>query len=83
MVLIVKRSDHEMICLPDGGEIPGREKQMIQTSKLLRTFLWNPYALQVIDATPCQKERCSRPLTISEILLLRSLLGAEREVKQC
>jgi hypothetical protein len=76
MILLVDRSDHEMIWLPDGDEVPDREKHMIQNPKLMLTFVWNPHEFQVVDAM--QQERCSRPPTISEIFSLGSLLGVER-----
>jgi hypothetical protein len=86
MVILVDRSDSEMIWLPGGDEVPDREKRMIQSRKLMLMFAWNPDRFQVVDAMPChvmpyEKERCSRPSTISEIFSSRSLLNIEREVK--
>jgi hypothetical protein len=78
MVLFVDRSDYEMIWLPDGDEIPDREKHMIQSPKLMLTVVWNPHGFQVVDAVSCQKERFSRPSNISEIFSPRLLLGMER-----
>jgi hypothetical protein len=72
MVLFVDRSDHEMIWLPYGDEVPEREKYMIQSPILMLTFVWNPYGFQVVDAMPDQKDKCSRPPTISERFSLRS-----------
>jgi hypothetical protein len=70
-------TDHEMTWLPDGDEGPDREKHMIQSPKLMPMCVWNPQGFQVIDSIPCQKERCSRPPTISEIFTPRSLLSVE------
>jgi hypothetical protein len=54
MILLVDRSDHEMIWLPDGDgdEISDREKHMIESPKLMPAFVWNPHAFQVVDAMP-------------------------------
>jgi hypothetical protein len=41
-----------MIWLPDGDEISDREKHMIQSPKLMLTFLWNPPVFQVVDVMP-------------------------------
>jgi hypothetical protein len=81
MVLLLDRSDHSMIWLPDGDEVPDREKHMIQSPKLMLTFVWNPHGLQVVDIMPWQQERCSRPPTISDIFSPKSLLRVERDVK--
>jgi hypothetical protein len=84
MVLLVDKSDHEMIWLPDGDEDRDREKHMIQSPKLMQSFIWNLHGFQVVDtkpAMPFRKERCSRPPTMSEIFSPRSLLGVERDVK--
>jgi hypothetical protein len=42
-----------MIYLPDGDEVPNREKQVIQSPKLMLTFIWNLQGFQVVDAIPC------------------------------
>jgi hypothetical protein len=77
MVLLVDRSDHEMIWLPNGEEILNQEKHRIQSPKLMPTFVWNLHGLQIVDAMRCQKERCSWLLTISEIFSPRSFRGVE------
>jgi hypothetical protein len=41
-----------MISLPDGDKIPDREKQMIQSPKLMPTFVWNPQGFQIVDGMP-------------------------------
>jgi hypothetical protein len=41
-----------MTWLPDGCEIPGREKHMIQSPKLMPVFVWNPHGFQIVDAMP-------------------------------
>jgi hypothetical protein len=41
-----------MICLPDGDEVLNREKHMIQSPKLMLTFIWNPHGFQVVDVMP-------------------------------
>jgi hypothetical protein len=41
MVLLVNRSGHEMIWLPDGDVVPDRTKHIIQTSKLMPKFVQN------------------------------------------
>jgi hypothetical protein len=33
-------------------EVPDREKHMIQSPKLMLTFIWNPHGCQVVDAMP-------------------------------
>jgi hypothetical protein len=43
MVLLVDKSDHEMIWLPDGDEVPDREKHMIDSQKLMLMFFGNPH----------------------------------------
>jgi hypothetical protein len=58
-------------------EVPDREKYMIQSPKLMFTFVWNPHGFHVVDAMPCQKERYSRPPIMSEIFPLRSLLDVQ------
>jgi hypothetical protein len=50
MVLLVDRSDHEMIWLPDGDEAPDQEKHMIQSPKLVSKCVRNPDGFQVVDA---------------------------------
>jgi hypothetical protein len=82
MILRVDRSDHEIIWLPDGDEVPDREKHMIHNPKLMLTFVWNPYGFQVVDAMPYRKETSSRPLTISEIFSPKSSLGVEWRERQ-
>jgi hypothetical protein len=52
MVLLVERSDHEMIWLPDGDEVPDQEKHMIQSPKLILTFVCDPHGFQVVGAMP-------------------------------
>jgi hypothetical protein len=39
-----------MIWLPDGDEVPDREKHMIQSPELMLMFVWNPDGFQVVDA---------------------------------
>jgi hypothetical protein len=34
-------------------QVPDREKHMIQSPKLMRTFVWNLHGFQVVDAMPC------------------------------
>jgi hypothetical protein len=46
-----------MIWLPDGDEIPDREKRKIQSPKLMLTFVWNPHGFQVVDAMQCHAKR--------------------------
>jgi hypothetical protein len=58
MVLLVNRSDHEIIWLPDGDEVPDREKHMIQSPKLMQTFVWNPHGFQIVDAMQCNAMQC-------------------------
>jgi hypothetical protein len=41
-----------MIWLSDGDEIPDRQKHMIQSPKLMLTFVWNPHGFQVVDTIP-------------------------------
>jgi hypothetical protein len=41
-----------MIWLPDGDEVPDRQKRMIQNLKLMRTFVWTRHVFQVADAMP-------------------------------
>jgi hypothetical protein len=81
MVLLVHRSDHEMIWLPDGDEVLDPKKHMIQSPKLMLTFVWNPHRFQVVDAMPCPQARYSRPPTTSEIFSRTSLLDVETDVK--
>jgi hypothetical protein len=50
-------ADHEMTWLPDGDEVPDREKHMIQSPKLMLTFVWNLHEFQVVDATACHAKR--------------------------
>jgi hypothetical protein len=52
MVLLVDRSDHEMIWLPDGDNVVDQKKHITQSPKLMLQFVWNPYGLQVVDAMP-------------------------------
>jgi hypothetical protein len=59
-------------------EVSDREKPMIQSPKLMQTFMWNPHGFQVVDAMPSQNERSSRSPTRSEIFPPRSLFGMER-----
>jgi hypothetical protein len=47
-----------MIRLPDGDEVPDREKHMIQSPNLMRTFVWNPHGFQVVNAMPCHAMPC-------------------------
>jgi hypothetical protein len=87
MVLLIDKSDHKMIWLPDGDQVPDREKHVIQNPKLMLTLVWNLHGFQVVDVMPCrampsQKERRSRPPKISEIFSLRSLLGVERNERR-
>jgi hypothetical protein len=82
MVPLDDRSDHEMIWLPDGDEVPDREKHMIQSPTLMLMFVWNPHGFQVVDAMSRQKERYSHPPPISEIFSLGSLLGVGRDVNE-
>jgi hypothetical protein len=42
-----------MIWLLDGDEVLDREKRMIQSPKLMLTFVWNPHGFQVVDIMPC------------------------------
>jgi hypothetical protein len=78
MVQLVDRSDQKVIWLPDGDEVPDRENHMIESPKLMLTFVWNPHGFQIVDAIPCQEENFSQPPTMSEIFSPRSLLGVER-----
>jgi hypothetical protein len=57
MVLLIDRSEHEMIWLPEGDDIPNREKHMIQSPKWMLMFVWNPHGFQVVDAMRCHVER--------------------------
>jgi hypothetical protein len=41
-----------MIWLPDREEVLDREKHMIQSQKLMLTFLWNPHGFQIVDTMP-------------------------------
>jgi hypothetical protein len=41
-----------MTWLPDGDEISDREKSLIQSPKLMLTFVWNPHGFQIVDAMP-------------------------------
>jgi hypothetical protein len=50
MVLLVGRSYHEMIWLPDGNEVPDRKKHMIYSPKLVLMFACNPHGFQVVDS---------------------------------
>jgi hypothetical protein len=63
MVLVVDRSDHEMIWLPDGDEICDWERPMIQNPKLMLTSVWNPHGFQVVDAMSCHAMSCHAMLT--------------------
>jgi hypothetical protein len=58
MVMLVDRSDHEMIWLPDGDDVPDRAKDMIQSSKLMPKFLWNPHGLQIVNVMSCHAMSC-------------------------
>jgi hypothetical protein len=83
MVVSLDRSDHEIIWLPDGDKAPDREKHMIQSPKLMQTFLWNPDEFQVVDAMPSQdipkgEIFAVASYTRSTIFSSRSLLGMER-----
>jgi hypothetical protein len=40
-----------MIWLPDGDEVPDREKRMIQSPKLVLTFVWNSMDFKLL--MPC------------------------------
>jgi hypothetical protein len=42
-----------MIRLPDGDEVPDRERHMIQSLKVMLTFVWNSHGFQVVDAMSC------------------------------
>jgi hypothetical protein len=46
-----------MIWLPDGDEIRDREKDRIQSLKLMLMFVWNPHGFQVADAMPCYAKK--------------------------
>jgi hypothetical protein len=75
-----------MIWLPDGDEAPDREKHMIQSSKLMLRFVWNPHGFQTIDAMPCHAmpkgEIFTTACDIRNILTeIVSLLGVENEAK--
>jgi hypothetical protein len=52
MVLLFDRSDPEIILLPNGDEVPDREKHLFQRPKLMLTFVWNPHGVQVVDGIP-------------------------------
>jgi hypothetical protein len=73
-------ADNEMIWVPDGDEVADREKHMIQSPKLMLTFVWNLHEFQVVDAMACHampKGEMFPAAPISEIFSLRSLLGME------
>jgi hypothetical protein len=46
-----------MIWLPDGDEIPDREKHMIDYPILMPALGWNPHGFQVVDAMRCHAKR--------------------------
>jgi hypothetical protein len=50
MALLVDKSDHGMIWLPDGDGVPDRKKHMIQSPKLTLRFFWNSHGFQLVDA---------------------------------
>jgi hypothetical protein len=75
-------TDHETIWLPDGDEISDREKHMVQSPKLMLTFVWNPHGLQVVDIMPWQQERCSRLPAIRDIFSPILRLGVETDEKR-
>jgi hypothetical protein len=80
-VLLVGRSDHEMIWLRDGDEVFYREKHKIQSSKLVLTFVWNLHEFQVIDVMP-KGEKFITAYHVRNISTeIVSLLDMEREVK--
>jgi hypothetical protein len=65
-------------------EVLDREKQMIQSSKLMPTFVWNPHGFQVVDAIPCPLMPKGEMFTAAHYIRIfssKSLLGVEREVK--
>jgi hypothetical protein len=82
MVLLVDKSDHEMIWLPGEDEVSDREERMIQSPNMPLTFVWNPYGCQVADAMPTG-EMFTAAHEIRKIFTeIVSLLGVEwREVK--
>jgi predicted RNA-binding protein YlxR (DUF448 family) len=51
-----------MIWMPDEDEVPDREKHMIQSQKLMLTFVWNPHGFHVVDAMASQQGRGTWPL---------------------
>jgi hypothetical protein len=42
-----------MIWLPDGDDLPDREKHTIRRPKLMLTFAWNPNGFQIGNAILC------------------------------
>jgi hypothetical protein len=71
-----------MIWLPDGDEIPDREKHMIQSPKLMRTFFWNPDGSQAVDGMSCYAKRRDVHATYDIRNILTEIVarpGVERE----
>jgi hypothetical protein len=70
-----------MIWLPDGDEILDREKQMIQSSKLMLTFVRNPHGFQVVDTLP-KREMYAAAYNIRKFLAeIIARRRVERDVK--
>jgi hypothetical protein len=69
-----------MIWLPDGDEILDREKQRLQSPKLMLTFVSNPKDSKLL--MPCHVMPKGSIFTAAyyiEIFSRRSLLGVQRE----
>jgi hypothetical protein len=45
-------TDHELIWLQPDGEIPERERRMIQSEKVMLTIVWNPRGFHLINVLP-------------------------------
>jgi hypothetical protein len=55
---------------------------MIESPKLMPTFVWNSHGFEVADVMPKgEMVPAVVSLRMSEIMSVRSLLGVEREVK--
>jgi hypothetical protein len=74
-------ADYEMIWLPDGDEVSDRENHMIQSLKLMLTFVWNPQGFQIVDAMPTGEmfpAACYIRNILTEIVARRGEKGKRR-----
>jgi hypothetical protein len=61
-------TEHEMMWIPPGETIPGRERQTVHSPKLILTVVWNPSKFHVMKSLP-ERTKLKAQYSVNKILI--------------